>query len=165
MKNSLVLFFLLFYITSCDNSECNKIKFADSFDEVQKNIILLDSLLKYSNNKCDADYAVSFDDNIILIKNAKVDDKFRKIYLCDSVEFSINKFNKIINILKKNNIKYAYRDYSTDMYVFGYCNNDYVDGSLSRGIVINVNNNEYKINIDHKIIDKKSKLILVSPRY
>jgi len=162
--SSIVLFMLLLAcISSCDAPKYNEIIFTDDFDYVQNNVLKLDSLLKHSNSKCDAEYSISFNKDFIEIKNDKANGRFARGLICPQAKISTEKLSKLIGIMKKNKIYSVYRDYSSGINVFEYHNNESTDGSLYRELVVNEGDNAQRAIATRKILKKKGRLLLLGP--
>ncbi len=151
---------------SNESEKRNRIEFVDSFKLVQDNILALDSLIKYANAKCNADYAISFEGNTVLMMNHKIDDRLKPRYFCSSAKISADKFKKIINVLKRNNISGVYSMYNTNVCVFGYRDYEgHTEFAALREIIIDKNDNKEIMKLNNYFLDKKDELILMHPIY
>jgi len=171
MKIEVRIFILVFLIwvslvsSSCSISELDEIEFIDDFDSVQKSILEFDSLLTYSNKECGANYLFGFSDleNGVEITDSRRSEQAVNVELssvCPEAKAEVKRLREIAEFLKRNNIAYVYKKYSTGVNVFGYRYSSRTQKYSLRELLVANGNNKLIMLGEYELVDTKGKLML-----
>jgi hypothetical protein len=156
---------LLSVASSC-GQPCDTLVFVDPHEQVEQDLLAMDALLRDVNSRCPAEYVLSFDEQEPVTIQVR-DEKERTVlvnqaYFCDAAAVSRPRFYALAARLKRNEIRYVYRDVATGINVYGYCYTDYTEGDLSRHIILDEKDNRAAYGFSHKVLEKKGKLVLMA---